>query len=250
MNEADCAREYEEWTRSKCIGAIKVGKDRYFWMVYRSAAWVSGKPDADADGFASTLDAALEAGRKAADAVPGTLSDGAQRVIRSYYRKIHARRPPPSPETSARPIGMLGSLWEWVDDTDGQSPGRWCEYPITKITAKRVFICRRRGEVNQYSLDRAELENGGDAWYRNGGGSIHFHSAARKAGIDAGKRHLDSPFPLLGLPRSATRAEVLTAFRNLAKAAHPDAGGNAAAFRELVAEKDRALSGRSSRLLS
>ena len=48
-------------------------------------------------------------------------------------------------------------------------------------------------------------------------------------------------FPLLGLPRSATRAEVLTAFRNLAKTAHPDAGGDAASFRELVAEKNRAL---------
>jgi hypothetical protein len=48
-------------------------------------------------------------------------------------------------------------------------------------------------------------------------------------------------FPLLGISRNATRAEIMTAFRTLAKTAHPDAGGDAAAFRALVAEKDRAL---------
>lgn len=43
----------------------------------------------------------------------------------------------------------------------------------------------------------------------------------------------DDPFRLLGLPATATEAEVKAAYRQLARRLHPDAGGDEAAFRAL-----------------
>jgi hypothetical protein len=48
-------------------------------------------------------------------------------------------------------------------------------------------------------------------------------------------------FPLLKLRAPFTRAEAVTAFRRRSMELHPDHGGNAALFRMLVAEHDRAL---------
>jgi hypothetical protein len=48
-------------------------------------------------------------------------------------------------------------------------------------------------------------------------------------------------FPLLRLSLSTARAAVLTAFRKAAHFMHPDKGGDATRFRELLAERDRAL---------
>ena len=46
---------------------------------------------------------------------------------------------------------------------------------------------------------------------------------------------------LLGLKPTATRADVQRAYRKRAKRYHPDAGGDAAKFRELVEAKERVL---------
>lgn len=44
-----------------------------------------------------------------------------------------------------------------------------------------------------------------------------------------------SPFEVLGLPPTATEAQVKAAYRTAARRLHPDTGGDAAAFRELAA---------------
>jgi hypothetical protein len=49
-------------------------------------------------------------------------------------------------------------------------------------------------------------------------------------------------FPLLRLSLPTTRAAVLAAFRKAAHFMHPDKGGDAARFRDLIAERDMALS--------
>jgi DnaJ-domain-containing protein 1 len=46
---------------------------------------------------------------------------------------------------------------------------------------------------------------------------------------------------VLGLSPTATRADVKHAFREQARKHHPDAGGDAARFRELVEAKERVL---------
>ena len=48
-------------------------------------------------------------------------------------------------------------------------------------------------------------------------------------------------FPVLKLRAPFSRAEVVAPFRRRSMELHPDRGGNAALFRMLVAERDRAL---------
>ena len=52
---------------------------------------------------------------------------------------------------------------------------------------------------------------------------------------------VDDPFAVLGLPRSATLAEVRSARRRLAFDRHPDRGGDAEAMRELNSAFDAAV---------
>ena len=46
---------------------------------------------------------------------------------------------------------------------------------------------------------------------------------------------------LLGLPEDYSRADIISAFRKKAKAAHPDLGGTAEMSRKLVEARDRLL---------
>lgn len=45
----------------------------------------------------------------------------------------------------------------------------------------------------------------------------------------------DSPFAVLGVPEDCTTTELTRAFRAAARRTHPDHGGDAAAFRRVVA---------------
>jgi hypothetical protein len=56
-----------------------------------------------------------------------------------------------------------------------------------------------------------------------------------------GSSSLSAYLRVLGLSTTATRADVKHAFRKQARKHHPDAGGNAAKFRELVEAKERVL---------
>lgn len=53
--------------------------------------------------------------------------------------------------------------------------------------------------------------------------------------------HPPGPADILGLAGSPSRAEIIAAFRRLALVCHPDYGGSAEAFRELVAARDALL---------
>jgi hypothetical protein len=124
------------------IGAIKVGKDRYFWMSYRWSVWLDwlyandfrkdATPDGiDGEGFAETMDEAIAAAQLVADSVPGPMlakrpidrpDAKGNSTISRRYKEVYTRKPPPSEGTTARPIGLLGSLWQrrWNDyDNEG-----------------------------------------------------------------------------------------------------------------------------------
>jgi hypothetical protein len=63
-------------------------------------------------------------------------------------RNYEKRRP--SSGTGTRPEGALGSLWTHDYDSAHYGAGdgwSWTPYPITKITAKRVFIAWERAYV-------------------------------------------------------------------------------------------------------
>jgi hypothetical protein len=52
--------------------------------------------------------------------------------------------------------------------------------------------------------------------------------------LSGGQTPSPGPRAVLGLPLDATRGEAQRAFRRLAKQTHPDAGGDAAAFRAVA----------------
>lgn len=251
-----------EWT----AGAIKVGKDRYYWAVYNLSGFFDAARDAQykelpvrdvkwmaGEGFETTLQAALDAAARTLDGRPTdkrrTHGTG-DRWIRQFYKDYHTRKPKPSGETDARPEGALGSIWiRWVYEPDGpesEAEG-WHEHPITKITAERVFVRGERGAFGkpgpQIALDRGELDANGYVTQRLHGRRYEtFYSEAGKAAYEADRpAKRPDTFPLLGIVRSATREDIMSAFRRLARDLHPDAGGDAAAFRALVEEKNRAL---------
>jgi hypothetical protein len=256
---SDTAPEMEE----KDYGAIKVGKDRFYWVAYRYMVWLDmsslynpagdpcGRADRDprwliAEGFEATLEAALGMARDAAIAAPGPMRErlhhkqaAGNMWISGWYRQFHARKPTPSDTTGSRPVGSLGYVWRRAYNRTHDMPPAveredgWDGYAITKITAKRIWISAGRyagqyGGASQKSFDRAKLERG-DCY--------GWHTEVGMAAIKAER----TPFLLLGLTDIISRKQVMAAFRKAARQLHPDAGGDAAQFRSLVAEKDRAL---------
>ena len=241
-----------DWRR-KSWGVIKVGASRWYWTAEfpcrNSLEWNDlAAETADgriiAEGFATSQADAVKDARAAADAVPGFYDplsppDGSGHgLMRERYRQLYTRKPKLSDATDTRLEGALGYLHEGAIYWDSG----WRTYPITKITAKRVFI--RKGE-SQLSFDRATLERDGCAYRGNGTGSSFFYTDARKAADEAETAQRQATqvgqFPLLGLSQGFQRSDVLRAFRARAHDAHPDKGGDAGVFRALVAERDQAL---------
>ena len=94
------------------------------------------------------------------------------------------------------------------------------------------------------ALDRARLEAREQVWVNHG----RFHGA--NCGVwftldppDEREQPDDVPECLaaLGLPASATRRQVKSHFRKLSRQRHPDHGGDADSFRELVKNYEQAL---------
>jgi hypothetical protein len=171
-------------------------------------------------------------------------TDGS-REVRDIYRTFHARKPKPSNSTETRPEDALGYLWtEWYNYDYGCDSG-WTAHPITKITAKRVWIKGDGYSRQQRSFDRATLEREGSAFWRNGTGSKHFYTDKGKAECEARRSRpsMTGNYPLLDLSGEFTTKDVQRAFRIKSHELHPDKGGSAEQFRQLVAERDQALNG-------
>jgi hypothetical protein len=128
----------------------------------------------------------------------------------------------------------------------------WAEAEVLKITERNVMV-RYAGETAR--LDRKSLwycwafwrgvqfvsmRSGRIAvelerlWHERFGGSGDVPAAMRLPLADA--------IALLGVKQNYSREDVIAAFRQKAKLAHPDLGGTAEMFRKLVEARDRLLS--------
>jgi hypothetical protein len=169
---------------------------------------------------------------------------------------------------------QLGYLWS-IDNGDWPNRSRegyWIKHPITKITAKRVFIANEPIKRGRYYwkedlrrhrfFDREYLEKGGrawggydDNWFYTDNGRVLFeakHPNWRAERAEEARRHAEferlvrdaffgTTFPLLQLTTPFSRDDVTRRFRQRALELHPDHGGNAAEFQQLVMERDRAF---------
>lgn len=96
----------------------------------------------------------------------------------------------------------MKSLWsQHMDDQTSQF--LWEEWPVVKVTAKRVFIPRHHYEAHRilrgeqkcatdtlYALDRAKLEREGQVFHSPGGGTGGecFYTDAGKAALETSRR--------------------------------------------------------------
>jgi hypothetical protein len=136
-------------------------------------------------------------------------------------------------------IQLAGVIWQEVDE-------------ITKVDLRWVSV-RYQGEYARFLRDKLQTW----AWWRG----VRFTSerdgyAARRFDRWWQERfsyrpgsgappHMAMPLAeamrLLGVPDNFTREDILAAFRREVKKAHPDRGGTAEQFRELVTARDRLL---------
>jgi hypothetical protein len=127
----------------------------------------------------------------------------------------------------------------------------WTDTKITKVTTRNVMVRYAKATAR---LDREKLWRWW-AWWR---GVMFVSSRTGRIAAEMDKlwhrrygtagsvpptmqMPLADAVELLGVPGDYTKADVLSAFRRKAKAAHPDAGGTAEMFRKLVEARDRLL---------
>ncbi len=126
----------------------------------------------------------------------------------------------------------------------------WADAEIVKITKTRVTI---RYQDTLAPVSREGLPSGSAVWRgvwftsdRDGfvahvqdANTGQWHRYVFEAAPDA--MPLDLARRLLGVPVDFTRDDIVAGFRAAAKRCHPDQGGTAEKFRELVKARDRLL---------
>jgi len=178
-------------------------------------------------------------------------------------------------------LGYLYEEKTYYNDEYGGPPPDWEpweKHPITKLTAKRAYIRRDFGcpGHRQLSFDSAALDQARGVRRGSYYGAPHYFSEAGKAAYEQAEadrrrereerdradwqqwfpgkpypeeraesfrdpRRGGRQFPLLGLSTPFSKKDVIRSFRRRSLELHPDQGGDASRFIELMNEKDRAL---------
>jgi hypothetical protein len=215
-----------------------LGKQRWFWVVYRSWVALFEGEEALATGYAAT---ALEAEQAALAVVPDAENYGSGTAA-SYHRELCIQRratKPPSKHAGAAAREFLYT--DWCSDWDNE----WISTPhlIVKKTRKLVFVEKDDyhpdpWDRETYALNRAELEAKGSVWS---------HSARNRfytTPYEQRRQSWESPeLAVLGLRAGASKEEVKAAYRRLARQHRPDCGGDPEKFKEVQAAYERAMAG-------
>lgn len=171
------------------------------------------------------------------------------RFARLMYQRKHARKPVAK---RAEAQTFTEFLWgDWFSGEEDRLHGDW--FPVIKKTAKRIIVRDPLDHRNpsRYTFDRQRLEATGEI-FRDG---VSFRTEARRKEDEAAELAGRAPdaiarrvravaaseVDLLGLPDAFDRDQVVAAFRDKALIHHPDQGGDAAMFRQLVAARDRVV---------
>jgi hypothetical protein len=156
-----------------------------------------------------------------------------------HKRKARAKRrsKPASTSPDAAPVDFVfNRLWDFKT-----MRSTWLPHQVVKKTPKRIFV---RQEPHQqdapprteatYSLNRKEFETRGQAWSEN---YFFFATVPGDSTSETGTNDAE----LLGIKLPCSKGEVVRAFRQRAKKAHPDAGGESEAFIHLRDAYNRVL---------
>jgi len=95
--------------------------------------------------------------------------------------------------------------------------------------------------VDTFILNRVEFEATGKSRRSGRWGGIYYSDPAIYHAERRSTAHRPECFIGLGLPAGATEEEIRAAYRRLARATHPDAGGNAEDFKKIQAWYEQAI---------
>ncbi len=205
------------------------------------------------DGYEGSKARAVE---RALDLAGGNAEWIAGRYARAYYHGTVSRKEAGGKAGSAG-ASAAAALPEFLyRDTRDALTGRWRSVPhrVVRRTAYYVYVEQHPhaadvpaagwpgGRGATFRLDRQMLEREGFAFIPPGSPIEQDEDPAFFASPQE-ERALEAPECLqaLGLPWPCTADEVRTAYRRLARRAHPDGGGSHDAFLALQAAYEQAL---------
>jgi hypothetical protein len=155
---------------------------------------------------------------------------------------------------------MAEVMYIYYFSHDEKWVGRWFKRRVFNMNARWVFFYWGDGHWGEGGpenpleyVDRAGFDSESGAWPFYSEAGMHAkqkrdeesarEQARQKAAAEAANRPclLDEDANILGIGVYSTEAQVLTAFKRLARIHHPDAGGTAAAFQRISQAKDRAI---------
>ena len=254
-------------TRPSCdgaplTGACKTGLDQYFWV-----AWPCYDAAADdehpAHGYAATVEEAEVAITRAMGSTgpfrPRSRHATGASYARGYLRRLAVERRAQRTSTATNSASLEFVYQHGINEYDGRDT--WTPYRIVKKTASRVYVedaphyephepilntanARaqrgwRRYDVRTFTLDRLALERDGSAARRGKWWSTYYTETGKT--LWQADRSAPACLAALGLRQPCTLADVKRAYRQRARATHPDAGGDAAAFITLQSAYEQAL---------
>lgn len=231
--------EMKEQMNEALFSRCSAGKNRWFWVVWES--WENLVYGSSlASGYATTP---LEAEQQALAVVPGAKQYGAGYAAGHHHRlSVEKRKQKPaskSTETMTEEFLYHDRMSDdWSDSSWHSTP-----YKIMKKTKKYVFIETGNWrhdpwDVPTYRLDRRKLETEGKAMAGYGTARDYYYTTP----ADQRRTQWSPPYlNVLGLKTGATTEEIKAAYRRLAKANHPDRGGDPEQFKKIHAAFEEAM---------
>jgi hypothetical protein len=221
-----------------------LGGNRWYWVVYRSWEDVFDQADPAATGYAASPDEC----EAAALTVAPTAILYQTNYAAGHHRKSCIQRRMQKPASDSKQAVQQeylytdhdkGDWWDGLGDWLYSRPHR-----VIKVTKRSVFVEKERWrpegtwreyDVESYRLDRHELEATGEVWSRQARERFYTKPIEER-------RQLPRPQYLadLDLPQGATKAQIDSQFRRLARVHHPDCGGNAEDFKRIRAAYEQA----------
>jgi DnaJ domain len=221
-----------------------LGRSRWYWIVYHTWEDMFNEADPIATGYA----ASPEECESAALAIEPTAVLYQTYFAAGHHRKlcVHRRMQKTSDSKEAVQQQYLytdrekGDWWDGTGDWLYSQPHR-----VVKTTKHSVFVERdcwrpegawRGYDVKKYRLDRAELTATGEVWSRQARDRFYTTPVEERR-----QPHRPQYLVDLDLPQGATKAQITSQFRRLAKVHHPDCDGDAEDFRRIMAAYEQAL---------
>jgi hypothetical protein len=143
---------------------------------------------------------------------------------------------------------MAEELYVYFRDHESITVWRWDKERIFNMNDRWLFFCRDGDKSDLMWVEREGFDSHEGARAHDGygdGGTVYSEAGMRAWMKRDEERHrapiLAEDAITLHVSVNCTEAEVIAAFKRLAKVHHPDTGGTAEAFRKISQARDRAL---------